>query len=37
MGRIIETAEFAAPLERVWKRFTDPAEWAEWKGYAMHE
>ena len=30
MGRIIETVEFAAPLERVWKLFTDPEDWAKW-------
>jgi len=30
MGRIIETVEFAAPLDRVWKLFTDPADWVKW-------
>ena len=30
MGRIIETIEFNAPLDRVWKLFTDPADWTKW-------
>ena len=30
MGRIIETVEFAAPLDRVWKLFTDPEDWTKW-------
>jgi ligand-binding SRPBCC domain-containing protein len=30
MGRIFETIEFNAPLDRVWKLFTDPEDWTKW-------
>lgn len=30
MGRIVETAEFTACLDRVWKLFTDPEDWMKW-------
>ena len=32
MGRCVETVEFQAPLDRVWKLFTDPADWLKWNG-----
>ncbi len=30
MGRIIQTADFPAPLDRVWQLFTAPEPWTQW-------
>ena len=35
--RIVEkTLEFDAPIERVWRAITDPAELAQWFGHEAH-